>query len=75
MEPDEHLSLENKGESLLEHVAQNVRGGGARCYFGGLEDDWVSRASFNPKTWGKPPESKIDFVCLCESLWWTGERR
>jgi hypothetical protein len=63
-EPEEHLSFEEKGESLPEILHIPFEDAVADMTLAGWEDEWVADASFDVKHWGQLEEPKIDFVYL-----------
>lgn len=65
-EPIDHLSLEEKADSLPEIVHIPFEDAVKDEVLHGWEDDWVAHASYDAKKWGKLAEPKIDFVYLCK---------
>jgi hypothetical protein len=65
-EPLDHLSLEEKADSLPEIVHIPFEDAVKDEVLHGWEDDWVAHASYDSKKWGKLDEPKIDFVYLCK---------
>lgn len=65
-EPIDHLSLEEKADSLPEIVHITFEDAVKDEVLHGWEDDWVAHASYDAKKWGKLAEPKIDFVYLCK---------
>lgn len=65
-EPLDHLSLEEKADSLPEVVHIPFEDAVKDEVLHGWEDDWVAHASYDSKKWGKLEEPKIDFVYLCK---------
>jgi hypothetical protein len=63
-EPEEHLSLEEKGKALPEILHIPFEDAVAGMKLAGWEDEWVAHASFDVKKFGYLEEPKIDFVCL-----------
>lgn len=63
-EPEDHLSLEEKGEALPEILHIPIEDVVADMTLAGWEDEWVAHASFDVKQWGHLEEPKIDFVYL-----------
>ncbi|EXJ88108.1 hypothetical protein A1O1_05036 [Capronia coronata CBS 617.96] len=63
-EPIDHLSLEEKADSLPEIVHIPFEDAVKDEVLHGWEDDWVAHASYDVKKWGKLAEPKIDFVYL-----------
>jgi len=63
-EPLDHLSLEEKADSLPEVVHIPFEDAVKDEVLHGWEDDWVAHASYDSKKWGKLEEPKIDFVYL-----------
>jgi hypothetical protein len=63
-EPEDHLSLEEKGEALPEILHIPLEDAVSEQKLTGWEDDWVAHASFDVKKWGSLEEPKIDFVYL-----------
>jgi len=66
-EPVDHLTLEEKGDSLPEIIHIPFEDAIKDDVLQGWEDSWVSDATYDAKTWGKLDEIKIDFVYLCKS--------
>jgi hypothetical protein len=67
-EPPDHLSLEEKADSLPEIVHIPFEDAVKDEVLQGWEDSWVAHATYIAKTWGKLAEPKIDFVYLCKRL-------
>lgn len=67
-EPIDHLTLEEKGDSLPEIIHIPFEDAIKDDVLQGWEDQWVAHASYDAKKWGKLDEIKIDFVYLCKSL-------
>ena len=65
-EPLDHLSLEEKADSLPEIVHIPFEDAVKDEVLHGWEDEWVAHASYDSKKWGKLVEPKIDFVYLCK---------
>lgn len=65
-EPLDHLSLEEKADSLPEIIHIPFEDAVAGSTLQGWEDQWISHASYDAKAWGKLEEPKIDFVYLCK---------
>jgi hypothetical protein len=63
-EPQAHLSLEEKAELLPEIVHIPFEDAVKDVTLEGWEDEWVAKARFDSKKWGKLKEPKIDFVYL-----------
>jgi hypothetical protein len=74
-EPLDHLSLEEKADSLPEIVHITLEDAVKDEVLQGWEDDWVAYASYDAKRWGRLEEPKIDFVYLCEYKRWGNTRR
>lgn len=66
-EPIDHLTLEEKADSLPEVIHIPFEDAIKDDVLQGWEDHWVSYATYDAKTWGKLDEIKIDFVYLCKS--------
>jgi hypothetical protein len=67
-EPIDHLTLEEKADSLPEIIHIPFEDAIKDDVLQGWEDQWVAHASYDAKKWGKLEEIKIDFVYLCKSL-------
>lgn len=67
-EPLDHLTLEEKADSLPEVVHIPFEDAVRDEVLQGWEDDWVAHGSYDPSKWGKLEEPKIDFVYLCTQL-------
>ncbi|KAL6242503.1 hypothetical protein RBB50_010643 [Rhinocladiella similis] len=63
-EPLDHLTLEEKADSLPEVVHIPFEDAVRDEVLQGWEDDWVAHGSYDPSKWGKLEEPKIDFVYL-----------
>jgi hypothetical protein len=63
-ESEDHLSLEQKGEALPEILHLPFEDAVADMKLVGWEDEWISHASYDVKTWGALEEPRIDFVYL-----------
>ncbi|KIW12645.1 hypothetical protein PV08_09923 [Exophiala spinifera] len=63
-EPLDHLTLEEKADSLPEIVHIPFEIAVKDEVLQGWEDDWVAHGSYDPSKWGKLEEPKIDFVYL-----------
>lgn len=63
-EPEAHLSLEEKAQLLPEIVHIPFEDAVKDVTLDGWEDEWVAKARFDSKKWGKLKEPKIDFVYL-----------
>ena len=64
-ESQQHLSLEQKAESLPEFVWVPFAKAVEEEVLQGWEDDWVSNGRYDEKRWGQLQEPKVDFVYLC----------
>lgn len=65
-EPLDHLTLEEKGDSLPEIIHIPFEDAVKDDVLHGWEDSWVSEASYDHRKWGQLEEIKIDFVYLCK---------
>ncbi|RVX73032.1 hypothetical protein B0A52_02158 [Exophiala mesophila] len=63
-ESQQHLSLEQKAESLPEFVWVPFAKAVEEEVLQGWEDDWVSNGRYDEKRWGQLQEPKVDFVYL-----------
>lgn len=75
-EPLDHLTLEEKADSLPEIIHIPFEDAVKDDVLQGWEDLWISEASYDVKRWGKLDEIKIDFVYLCKlDIAWETSRR
>lgn len=63
-EPEDHLSLEEKGEALPEIQHIPFEDAVSDMNLVGWEDEWIAHASFDVKKWHTLAEPKIDFIYL-----------
>ena len=63
-EPEDHLSLEEKGETLPEILHIPFEDVVANMKLAGWEDEWIAHASFDVRKFGALEEPKIDFIYL-----------
>jgi hypothetical protein len=67
-ESKQHLSLEQRAESLPEYVWVPFEEAVKNEVIHGWEDEWVSTGTYDHEQWGKLEEPKVDFVYLCKIL-------